>query len=396
MPYAPTERPYYDADSHIMELPDFITAYADPAIRGELPQVSYSASIVTDEEVAVIVAQGGRHSAEHVASQIALGDRLIEHSKEIQALGAFTSADRSIALDLLGFRRQLVFATHSVAFPFHPSSKQSARLRYGATRAHNRHMAEFCSGDNRLMGVGIVPLDVPELAIAELEWAIEHGLAAIWVPHRAPIGHAPGHVDLDGFWARLAEAEVPFVLHVGGAPLQVREPWSNNGRAATRDWMGGGENVRTKDAMVLHQAPEMFLSMLVADGVLHRHPRLRGAAVELGAGWVPEMLRRMDDVARIYGRVDGSVRFDRKPSEQITAQMGFTPMPHENVGNMIAQSSAELYLFSSDYPHTEGTRDPIARFERTMGDEPEAVKSAFYSENFLRLWPGARSEPAHF
>jgi hypothetical protein len=62
---------------------------------------------------------------------------------------------------------------------------------------------------------------------------------------------------------------------------------------------------------------------------------------------------------------------------------------------MIAQSSAELYLFSSDYPHTEGTRDPIARFERTMGDEPEAVKSAFYSENFLRLWPGARSEPAH-
>ena len=64
--------------SHIMELPDFITAYADPAIRDEIPEVSYSASIVTDEEVAEIMAQGGRHSPEHVAAQVALGDALID------------------------------------------------------------------------------------------------------------------------------------------------------------------------------------------------------------------------------------------------------------------------------------------------------------------------------
>ena len=60
---------------------------------------------------------------------------------------------------------------------------------------------------------------------------------------------------------------------------------------------------------MLHQAPEMFLSMLIMDGVLHRHPKLRGAAVELGAGWVPEMLRRLDAVAKVYSRVDESVRF---------------------------------------------------------------------------------------
>ncbi|MCZ6640442.1 MAG: hydrolase, partial [Gammaproteobacteria bacterium] len=168
MAYAPDERPYYDADSHIMELPDFLTAYVDPDIRDEIPEVSYSASIVTDEEVAEIMAQGGRHSPEHVQAQIDLGDKLIESSKEIQALGAFTSSDRSTALDLLGFKKQLVFATHSVAFPFHPSSKKPENLRYGATRAHNRHMAEFCADDDRLMGVGIVPLDDPECAIKEL------------------------------------------------------------------------------------------------------------------------------------------------------------------------------------------------------------------------------------
>ena len=102
------------------------------------------------------------------------------------------------------------------------------------------------------------------------------------------------------------------------------------------------------------------------------------------------MLRRLDAVAKVYSRVDESIRFDRKPSEQITQQMGFTPMPHEDVGNMIAQSNPDLYLFSSDYPHIEGTRDPIARFEKTLPQVDEQVKDAFYSENFLRLWPDDR------
>jgi len=390
MAYAPTDRAFYDADSHIMELPDFLKKYADPDIRDDVPEVSYSASLVTDEEVAVIMGQGGKHSDEHVAGQIALGDQLIESSKEIQALGAFNKADRTTAMDLLGFKKQLVFATHSVAFPFHPSSKKPSNLRYGATRAHNRHMADFCSDDDRLMGVGIVPLDDPKYAIKELETTLKEGTEAIWVPHRAPIEISPGHVDLEPFWALLAESGTPFVIHVGGSPLQTLKAWSNNGRAPTKDWMGGGENVRTKDAALLHQPPETFISMLVMDGVLARHPKLRGASVELGAGWVPEMLRRLDWVAKIYGKVDESVRFDRKPSEQLTDQMGFTPFPHEDVANLIEQSNPDLYLFSSDYPHVEGTRDPIARFEKFLGDAEGSIKDKFYAENFLRLWPEAR------
>lgn len=391
MPYAPDTRPFYDADSHIMELPDFLTSYADPAIRHQIPKVSYKASIVTDEEVAIIMAQGGKHSLEHIEAQIALGNKLIESSKEIQALGAFNSSDRSIAVDLLGFKKQLVFATHSPTFPFHASSRHDPQLRYGATRAHNRHMVDFCKPDERLMGVGIVPLDDPALAVEELEWAIKNGLEAIWVPHRSPIDRSPGHVELDGFWARLAEAGVPFVLHVGGAPLQVLKSWSNTGRKIAKDWVGGGENVRTKDAMVLHQVPELFISMMVADGIFERHPKLHGASVELGAGWVPEMIRRLDAVARIYGRWDDSVKFERTPGEQLTEQMGFTPMAHEDLANMIAQSNPDLYLFSSDYPHIEGTRDPIARFERTIANADETTKTKFYSENFLRLWPNARA-----
>jgi len=392
MTYAPDTRAFYDADSHIMELPDFLKKYADPELREAIPEVSYRASLVTDEEVAVIVAQGGRHSAEHIAQLRGLGDRLIETSKEIQALGAFDAADRSTALDMLGFKRQLVFATHSVAMPFSPSSRIDPVVRYGGARAHNRHMAAFCGADDRLLGVAIVPMDDPVMALAEARWAIEAGLKAVWVPHRPCGDRSPGHVEFDPLWALLTETGTPFVLHVGGSPLQLAKAWINNGRPPARDWMGGGENLRTKDAAVLHQGPETFLSMMVIDGVFERFPRLRGASVELGAGWVPSLLERLDWVAKHWSRVDQSLAaFTRAPSQQLGQQMAFTPFVFEDVGALIDQSSPDLYLFSSDYPHVEGGRDPIARFEKSLGERGEAVRERFYSENFLRIFPEARA-----
>ena len=392
MTYAPATRAFYDADSHIMELPDFLKAYADPALREAIPEVSYAASIVTDEEVAVIMGQGGRHSAEHVAAQIELGDKLIEKSKEIQALGAFNREDRTKALDMLGFKKQLVFATHSVAMPFSASSKLELGLRYGAARAHNRHMADFCAADDRLIGVAVVPLDDPALAMAELDFALERKLGAAWIPHRPCGDRSPGHVDLDPFWARLAESGTPFVLHVGGAPLQLARAWMNNGRAPTKDWLGGGENLRTKDIALLHEGPEQFLTMMVLDGVLERHPALRGASVELGAGWVPELLRRLDWVVKNWSRTDANLQgFKRTPSRQITDQLAFTPFVFEAVGDLIDQSNEDLYLFSTDYPHIEGGRNPIGRFETSLGDRGEAVRDKFYAENFLRTFPAARA-----
>jgi predicted TIM-barrel fold metal-dependent hydrolase len=155
--------------------------------------------------------------------------------------------------------------------------------------------------------------------------------------------------------------------------------------------MGGGENVRAKDMVVLHQGPETFLSMMVLDGVFERFPNLRGASVELGAGWVPEMLQRLDWVVKTWRKVDknlGSIK--RTPSEQLISQMAFTPYVFEDVGTFIDQSHPELYLFSSDYPHTEGGKDPIGRFESSLGNRSEDIRNLFYSENFLRIFPEAR------
>lgn len=385
------DRVLFDADTHIMELPDFLRKFADPDIREQLPLVDYGRSLVTDEEVAVIMNNGAQHSEQHKQSLIALGDKMITEVKEIQALGSFDKHDRVIANDMLGFKKQLVFATHSLHMPFSPSSKIADDLRYGGARAHNRHMADFCSIDDRLMGVAAIPLENPERALDEVKYAIKLGLEAMWIPHRLAGDRSPTHIDYNPIWSLLQEAQIPVVFHVGGNPLQLKPEWNNNGRGVTRDWMGGGENVRARDAAVLHQGIETFIAMMILDGVLEEFPQLKFASVELGAGWVPETVVRLDQIHKAYSRVDERLKgFTRTPSEQIQEQMAFTPFVFEDVGRLIAHSNDDLYLFSSDYPHTEGGRDPIARFESVMQDLPQASIDKFNSGNFLRVFPRAR------
>ena len=85
--------------------------------------------------------------------------------------------------------------------------------------------------------------------------------------------------------------------------------------------------------------------------------------IELGAGWVPQMLARLDWIAEIWSKSEPELAaLTRKPSEQIIEQMAFTPYVYEDVGDLIRQSDSRLYMFSSDYPHTEGGRQPLGRF----------------------------------
>ena len=80
--------------------------------------------------------------------------------------------------------------------------------------------------------------------------------------------------------------------------------------------------------------------------------------------------------------------FDRTPSEQAAAQLRFTPYPFEDVGWMCAQSDPSVFLFSSDYPHPEGGRDPLGRFESSIAHLPEAAKDRFYARNFEDMMGG--------
>ena len=373
----------HDADSHLMELPDFLTAHADPSARSLMPPLGLLAT--GQFNPGDHVGKPG-HDAATVERLLQLGDQITRGPKWHDALGSFSGMERGLALDQLGFARQVVFSSFCARLIF----EAPLDVRYAIARAHNRAVAAFCDGDRRLIGVAIVPLDEPDLARAEIDHATKLGLGAIWVAAAPPGGRSPGHVRHEPIWAMLAERRLPFILHVGSSPLSIEAPWMNDGRPDRRTARGGAEVIGSKDLTVIHHAAQKFISTLVLDGVLERHPALRGGVIELGAGWVPDMIRRLDHAAEIWARSEPHLaEMRRKPSEQIRDQLRFTPYPFEDVAAFIAESDPALYLFSSDYPHAEGGRDPLGRFDRTLANVGEAAKARFYADNFRDLYPNA-------
>ena len=369
-----------DADSHIMELPDFLTAFADPDVRDRLPAILPGDDNATVDGLppAGVTA----HSVERVAQLKALGSRILAGPKWYAALGAFNCAERGIVLDLLGIRRQIVFSSFAAASL---TQWKDQDLRYGGVRAFNRAIKNFVDGDSRLLGVGLLVLDDPARTARELDLALRDGLRVFMLPSDSP-GRSAGHVDHDPIWARLEEASGAFVLHVGSSKLSIDPDWMNDGHPQRRSARGGAEVVGSKDMTAIFHSAERFLSVLILDGVLERFPNLHGGCIELGAGWVPAMRRRLDHIVKIWSKSEPHLRaMHRLPSEQMDAQLRFTPYPFEDVGELINFSSDRLYMFSTDYPHAEGGRDPIARFETSLANHSQQTRDRFFRTNFCNL-----------
>jgi predicted TIM-barrel fold metal-dependent hydrolase len=375
MTYA-TGRTYFDADSHLMELPGWLEQHADPGIRDRIrPLALGGAGALADKAIADAEARRG-----DAAAAAAIEEQLMA-AKGWNGLGAFDPTERSRALDLLGFDCQLVFST------FAPTQfvDRDPELLFGGTTAHNRAMVAFCADDPRLLPVGYVPWGPPEQTAAAADEAIDLGCAAILLPTLPPRdGISPSHPDHDGLWRTLAERDVPFMVHVGGGGSPIRRVFHNNGKAVT-DFLGGGENIRSKDFMGLHHSPEVFLSALVLDGVFERFPNLRGGCIELGAMWVVPWLQRLDIAQQTFARSEPDIALSGPASASARDHLWFTPFPTEPVGWMIEQAGADLFLFSSDYPHPEGGRDPLGRFEASMQGVDDDARDRFFARNFLDL-----------
>jgi predicted TIM-barrel fold metal-dependent hydrolase len=375
MPYA-SGRTFHDADSHLMELGDWLVRYADPPLRERLrPLHLGGAGRLAEQAVREAEARRGDPLAAR-----ALEERLLE-AKGWNALGAFDPAERSRALDLLGFQRQLVFST------FAPTqfAGDDLELLYGGTRAHNRAMADFCAHDERLIAVGLVPWGDPSLTREEAEEALRLGCGAILVPSVPPRDRSPFHPDYHPFWRLLEESGTSFMLHVGGGGRSLRPAFHENGRPPVTDFLGGGENIRSKDFMCLHNPPEIFLSCMVLDGMFETFPNLRGGCIEQGAMWVVPWLRRLDLAQQGFRRSEPALCALRRPSEYVRGHLWFTPFPHEPVGWLVEQAGEDLFLFSSDYPHPEGGRDPLARFEESLVGIGESGREKFYASNFVDM-----------
>jgi predicted TIM-barrel fold metal-dependent hydrolase len=375
MPYL-EGRTFYDADSHLMEINGWLPKYADPGIREKIRPL-YLGGAGAHAEQSIKDAQERRKNPEAAR---ALEANLM-NAKGWSALGAFDSSERVRALDLMGVAKQLVFST------FAPTqfASDDLDLLYGGARAHNRAMADFCAADQRMIAVGFVPLIDAERALIEAREAIKLGCGAILVPSAPPRDKSPTHPDFHPLWAHLQETGVPFVTHVGGGGRSLRPAFHKNGKPPTTDILGGGENIRSKDYMSLHFAPEIFVACMVLDGIFEQFPGLRGGCIEQGAMWVIPLLKRLDLAQDAFQKTEPALRLKMKASEYVRRHLKFTPFATEPTGWLIEQGGENLFLFSTDYPHPEGTRDPLDRFERSLSGTSEAAKERFYSRNFAEM-----------
>ena len=307
--------------------------------------------------------------------------------KNFAATGSFIAEDRGRALDLLGFASQLIFNT------FH----NSPAVRMGALRRRrtgDRRGPCAQPGDDRVL-LQRIRVCCPRCTCRWLdleragdlaEEAIEMGAAALLVASGCPPTHSPSHIALDSVWAAASEARIPIVFHVGGTGELIDPNYFNNGLPVPPDFHGGDENFRSVDYMGIPVPPAQTLATMIFDGVFERFPDLRVGVIEQGAIWVPSWMRQMEAAFDAFARHEERLRaLSMRPSEYVRRQMRFTPYPTEDVGWIIEQSGPEVCMFSSDYPHVEGGRRPIERFEASLATTSAAARQAFYHDNFVDL-----------
>jgi uncharacterized protein len=394
---ADPHRIVHDADAHIMELPTWLRDHADPAIRDRIEPLRYpggnelrQTGDPADQQRdlgAAFDRLHQRHRSEEYRSEEA---EQIMLRKNFAATGSFIPEDRARALDLLGFSSQLVFNTFHNRRLHDWEHGGDLDFAYGTARAHNRGMVEFCSVDQRLLASCYVPLADFGRAVTTTDEALAMGAAALLVASGCPPGHSPSHVGLDPVWARAQEARIPVVFHVGGTGDLIDRNYFRNGLPVPPDFHGGEENFRSVDYMGIPGPPAQTLATLIFDGVLERFPDLRIGVIEQGAIWVPSWLRQMESAFEAFARHEERLQaLSLRPTEYVRRQVRFTPYPTEDVGWIIEQAGPEVCLFSSDYPHVEGGRRPIERFEASLGDASAEIRRRFYCDNFLDLMGAA-------
>lgn len=380
MPYA-EGRVIHDADAHTFEVPGFLDEYLEPQFR---VAVAEAGLMQRRPGLARDLAALAQREADPAWRDTA--DAQIMLRKNRDALGAFRKEDRSRALDQLGFASQLVFTTELLsALPILEDQGDLAAAAAGA-EAHNRYMVDFCAADPRLLPTGYVPLADFDLARRVTEDAIRLGCKALMIASRCPPGHSPSHIGLDPVWAQAEAAGLPIVFHVGGGGRLLNPDFFANGLPPVPDFHGGDDNFRSVDYLAIQYPPMQAVAVMIIDRVLDRFPELKLGIIEQGASWVPGWMRAMDSAHRaFYKNEERLQQMALKPSEYVRRQIRVTPYPHEDAGWIIANAGEEVCLFSSDYPHVEGGRNPLKRFEESMADVSVTAKRRFYCDNFIDL-----------
>ena len=209
--------------------------------------------------------------------------------------------------------------------------------------------------------------DIPG-ALAEIERSARLGFRGLSLPCKPMWG--PGSSEdlnynlpeFDPLWACIQDLDLPFTFHVSTG----KDP-----RAAR----GNGGAVINYVIHSLAPTAEPIVN-LCSSGVLDRFPELRFASIEAGIGWIPWMLRAMDE-AYEHHHFWAFPKLKMLPSDYYR-QHCFASFQEDPPGIDLLReyNLGDNFMWANDYPHHEGSwphsEQAIERTMNRLSDEERA------------------------
>lgn len=261
-----------------------------------------------------------------------------------------TGVDRRLAdMDAAGIDVQLLSVSPS---QYHYYAEPDLALTI-CHAAANGVAAVIAEEPERFTGLGLVPLQHPELCVEALDEALALGLLGVEISSYAsrPDGSTVELSDpaLEPFWARATATGALIFLHPMGCTLNER---------LNRFYLSNTVGQPVENAVAL--------SHLIFAGVLDRHPGLRVVAAH-GGGYLPTYLGRSDHA----WQVRPEARECAEPPSSYLRRLWFDSLVHspDALRALTGVVGADRVLMGSDYPFDMGVTDPVERVRAAgLGD----------------------------
>lgn len=267
--------------------------------------------------------------------------------ESLKARGAVDAEERLAYMDEEGVDIQFVLPTIGY-FRWSAMRRQNLEKSLEALVAYNTWSTEQLAGHtDRLFPVAMVDLTDLGWSLRELERTSEAGGRGFVFSPAGPVdGKSLAHPDFDPLWRIAAERRLLPIIHIGSGRAHVDPGWDETG--------GSGGNL-VVHATQAHLVAETALTALIAGGVFERFPDLTVLVAELGVNWVAPWLERFDAVLdNGILQMSGGWKQALRPSEYVRRNVRFTPLDGASAAAAMRDAGADLFVFSSDYPHSEG------------------------------------------
>lgn len=242
-----------------------------------------------------------------------------------------------------------------------------------AAAVNDWQLEQWLEPEPRLRGSIVVPIQIPALAIAEIE-RVAHRPELVQVLIPARTEHPLGSRLYHPLWETLERHGLVAGIHFGGAPVQPPTPT-------------GWPSYYLEDYVAMAQVFATQLTSLIVEGVFDSYPKLRVAFLESGFTWLPAHMWRMDKEWRNLRRLVPWVR--RRPSEYVRehVRVGIQPLDTPPTTGQLLEvvdqlESEELLLYTSDFPHRHSHDPDTALLEHL----PESLRHKIRSENARELY----------